>query len=153
MFQGKHSAILSTFNKLPFVIKTFVLSIFKWPFYTGFTVCKNLLSFRPFSTDQRINTIDPRSYFYLFDFIEQSRMARRDLALVTTWVSKRAYSLWKLAHIWSVIIRNSINICFGGQFWNPSYLSNGQFWNASYVCPMAIFGTQAICPLWDRTYT
>ena len=35
--QGEHSAILSTFIKLPFVIKIFVLSIFEWPFYTGFT--------------------------------------------------------------------------------------------------------------------
>ena len=34
----EHSAILSTFMKLPFVIKIFVLSIFEWPFYTGFTV-------------------------------------------------------------------------------------------------------------------
>ena len=34
----EHSAILSTFIKLPFVIKIFVLSIFEWPFYTGFTV-------------------------------------------------------------------------------------------------------------------
>ena len=25
-------------NKLPFVIKTYVLSIFEWQFYTGFTV-------------------------------------------------------------------------------------------------------------------
>ena len=33
------SAILSTYIKLPVVIKTFVLSIiFKWPFYTGLTV-------------------------------------------------------------------------------------------------------------------
>ena len=32
------SAILSTFIKLPFVIKIFVLSIFEWPFYIGFTV-------------------------------------------------------------------------------------------------------------------
>ena len=38
MLQGEHSAILSTFIKLAFVIKTFVLSIFEWPFYTGFTV-------------------------------------------------------------------------------------------------------------------
>ena len=38
MLQGKHSAILLTFIKLPFVIKTFVLSIFEWPFYSGFTV-------------------------------------------------------------------------------------------------------------------
>ena len=39
MLQGEHSAILSTFIKLPFVLKIFVLSIFKWPFYTGFTAC------------------------------------------------------------------------------------------------------------------
>ena len=38
MLQGEHSAILSTFIKLPFVMKIFVLSIFEWPFYTGFTV-------------------------------------------------------------------------------------------------------------------
>ena len=38
MLQGEHSAILSTFIKLPFVIKIFVLSIFEWPLYTGFTV-------------------------------------------------------------------------------------------------------------------
>ena len=34
----EHSAILSTFIKLPFSIKTFVLSIFKRPLKTGFTV-------------------------------------------------------------------------------------------------------------------
>ena len=33
-----HYAILTTFIKLPFVINSFVLSIFEWPFYTGFTV-------------------------------------------------------------------------------------------------------------------
>ena len=37
MLQVEHSAILSTFSKLPFVIKIFVLSIFELPFYTGFT--------------------------------------------------------------------------------------------------------------------
>ena len=31
------SAILSTFVKLSFVFKDIVLSIFRWPFYTGFT--------------------------------------------------------------------------------------------------------------------
>ena len=36
--EGKHSAILSTFIKLPFAIKIFVLSVLEWPFYTGFTV-------------------------------------------------------------------------------------------------------------------
>ena len=39
MLQGEHSAILSTFIKLPFVSKIFVLSIFEWPLKTGFTVC------------------------------------------------------------------------------------------------------------------
>ena len=33
-----HSAILSTFTKLPFVTKIFALSIFEWPLNTGFTV-------------------------------------------------------------------------------------------------------------------
>ena len=32
--------MLSIFIKLPFVIKIHVLSIFEWPFYTGFTVCE-----------------------------------------------------------------------------------------------------------------
>ena len=30
--------MLSTCIKLPFVMKIFVLSIFEWPFYTGFTI-------------------------------------------------------------------------------------------------------------------
>ena len=34
----EHSAILSTFIKLPFVIKIFVSSILERLFYTGFTV-------------------------------------------------------------------------------------------------------------------
>ena len=41
MLQGEHSAILLTFIKLPFAIKIFVLFIFEWPFYTGFTVLQN----------------------------------------------------------------------------------------------------------------
>ena len=35
------SAILLTFIKLPFAIKIFGLTIFEWPFYTGFTVPSN----------------------------------------------------------------------------------------------------------------
>ena len=41
MLQVEHSAILSTFIKLPYVIKdikNFILSIFEWPLKTGFTV-------------------------------------------------------------------------------------------------------------------
>ena len=38
ILQGEHSTILLTFIKLLIVIKIFVLSISKWPIYTGFTV-------------------------------------------------------------------------------------------------------------------
>ena len=38
MLQWEHSAILLTFIKLPFVIKTCVLSIFEWPLKTSLTV-------------------------------------------------------------------------------------------------------------------
>ena len=34
----QNSALLLTFIKLPFFIEIFVLPIFEWPFYTGFTV-------------------------------------------------------------------------------------------------------------------
>ena len=40
MLQGELSAILSTFTKLPFVVKIFVLSISECPFYTGFNVLR-----------------------------------------------------------------------------------------------------------------
>ena len=40
----EHSAILSTFMKLPFAIKSFVLSIFEWSIKTGFTVCEMVAS-------------------------------------------------------------------------------------------------------------
>ena len=40
MLQWEHSALLSTFIKLPFVIKIFVLSIFEWPLKTVLTVFK-----------------------------------------------------------------------------------------------------------------
>ena len=44
MLQGENSAILLTFIKLPFVIKIFVLFIFEWPYYTGFTILIPLAS-------------------------------------------------------------------------------------------------------------
>ena len=62
MLQGKHSAILSTFIKVPFVIKIIVLSIFEWPFYTGLTVHSyviicGLFSKLPLLKDSFRNTI------------------------------------------------------------------------------------------------
>ena len=40
----QNAPIRLTFIKLPFVIKIFVLSIFEWPFYTGFTVLARIMS-------------------------------------------------------------------------------------------------------------
>ena len=46
----EHSATLSTFIKIPFVFKTFVLSSFEWPLKTGFTVpSKNSLNLLNYS--------------------------------------------------------------------------------------------------------
>ena len=56
MLHGEHSAILPTFSKLPFVVKIFVLSIFEWPFYTGFTV-----------------------------YIERTFVSARFILIITTW--------------------------------------------------------------------
>ena len=39
MRQGEHSAILSTFIKLPFAILDLCFVFFEWPLNTGFTVC------------------------------------------------------------------------------------------------------------------
>ena len=55
MLPLEHSAIRSTFIQLPFVIKICVLSIFDWPFYTGFTVPK----------------VKRHCYVFLFDFFFQ----------------------------------------------------------------------------------
>ena len=52
--QREHSAILSTFYRLPVVIKTFVLSIFEWPYYTGFTVYLTL-----YMLVTSVNSLDP----------------------------------------------------------------------------------------------
>ena len=52
----EHSAILSTFIKLPFVIKIFIVSIFEWPFYTGFTVFLKIYNvILPLLTAQYVN--------------------------------------------------------------------------------------------------
>ena len=56
---GEHSAIFSTSIKLPFSIKTLVLSIFKWPLKTGFTV--------PIQSGDE-NSVDPDLYLDLHRF-------------------------------------------------------------------------------------
>ncbi|XP_067658557.1 uncharacterized protein [Haliotis asinina] len=43
-------------------------------------------AYRPFSGDQRVNTIDSRSYVYLRKWLAQEKLAGNDIALVTTWI-------------------------------------------------------------------
>ena len=69
MLPLEHSAILLTFIKLPFVIKTFVLSIYEWPFYTGFTVSYNQTSQKyseQISTKHGLEAFWWRSYCCVF---------------------------------------------------------------------------------------
>ena len=63
---------ISTFIKLPFVIKTVVLSIFEWPFYTGFTVLSYeiMISLIPYTfytwkCMQILNPLYTNKFFYL----------------------------------------------------------------------------------------
>ena len=65
MLQGKHSAILSTFIKLPFVIKIIVLSIFEWPFYTGFTVFSRSILKQPSVRECLFRLISAKVYDWL----------------------------------------------------------------------------------------
>ena len=57
MLQGEHSAKLSTFIKLPFVINIFVLSIFEWPLKTVFTVIKNVKASGQYSVHNSITLL------------------------------------------------------------------------------------------------
>lgn len=43
-------------------------------------------AYRPFSNDKAVNSIDPRSYFYLRYFLEDAKKYKRDVALAPTWV-------------------------------------------------------------------
>ena len=62
LLQVEHSATLSTFINLPFVIKIFVLSIFEWPFYTGFTVQSTLDTSTPRDWAKCVNLWDLSTY-------------------------------------------------------------------------------------------
>jgi hypothetical protein len=46
-------------------------------------------AYKPLSGDRRVNTIDPRTYVYMRKFLEKAQQEKRDVSLVSTWVSKR----------------------------------------------------------------
>ena len=43
-------------------------------------------AYRPFSSDPAVNTIDPRTYYYLRHFLHDAKAKGMDVALVPTWV-------------------------------------------------------------------
>ena len=57
MLHGEHSAILSIFIKLLFVIKIFVLSIFEWPYYTGFIAFRKMLRPTILNIEDALNSL------------------------------------------------------------------------------------------------
>ena len=71
MLHEEHSAILSTFIKLPFAIRIFVWSIFEWLLKTGFTVLlanhalgtmnPGIVSLGPLGTYHALGTMNPGS--------------------------------------------------------------------------------------------
>ena len=66
MVQEEHSAILSTFIKLPFVIKICVLSIFEWPLKTGFTIVTYFHDFFLYFIRQLDKSV--KLYIFLFPY-------------------------------------------------------------------------------------
>ncbi|KAL5005701.1 hypothetical protein ScPMuIL_016859 [Solemya velum] len=44
------------------------------------------VAYRPFSSEENVNTIDTRSYFYMRQFLQDADSDGNDLALIPTWV-------------------------------------------------------------------
>ena len=67
MLQGEHSAILSTFIKLPFVIKIYVLSTFEWPFTQVILYAYTVKKLNNLDSDSLIDQLIPIKFFDAFD--------------------------------------------------------------------------------------
>ena len=87
MLPLEHSAILSTFIKLPFVCKIFALSSFEWPLKAGFTV------YYPESKQQRYCA---ESLIYTFDVhMQQIRFSHNGLVYVYSKTCLKGHS-WSI---------------------------------------------------------
>ena len=77
MLQWQHSAILSTFIKLSFVIKIFVLTTFEWPLKTGLTVFL-YLEFLPLISDTKLEQNQVAGFLTLLRNMIQTRPTNQD---------------------------------------------------------------------------
>ena len=69
-------------------------------------------SYRPFSGDEDSNSIDPRTYFYLREFLDDAKATGKDVALITTWtqtLSEQRFQ-WQKG---SIMVRGVNNVCLG----------------------------------------
>ena len=80
----EHSAILSTFIKLPFVFNTFVLSIFEWPLKTGFTVLKYICPLLYF--DDNWPVIGPNKHLLSYSVCRNSVCSQASFVFVPVWL-------------------------------------------------------------------
>ncbi|XP_056012965.1 uncharacterized protein LOC125647004 isoform X2 [Ostrea edulis] len=53
---------------------------------TSILIALKKYAYRPMSSDTKVNSVDPRSYFYLRGFLEKAKNAGETIALVSTWV-------------------------------------------------------------------
>ena len=103
----------STFIKLAFVIKIFSLSIFEWPFYTGFTVHSNNM----YKLNILKRNIKVQNFYYLKLFMPNGVLEiRRTFSLVdiitNTKLSNRPDVFLKLPWFCSTISVLSIKRCY-----------------------------------------
>ena len=87
MLQREHSAILSAFIKLPFFIKIFVLSIFEWLFYTGFTVTLQLQILRTSLLLLMLLSVDTMKYDDSFECPHNNNFCEAGLVSISIFAT------------------------------------------------------------------
>ena len=89
----EHFAILSTYVKLPLVIKIFVLSIFEWPLYKGFT------AYQKFGLELHLRVCTSQRLMRLCQYTDS-------LSLGFSWILKvpQLYELAQVHHIFILLI-------------------------------------------------
>ena len=108
MLKGGHSAILSTFIKLPFVIKIFVLLIFEWLLKTGFTSMTMTDVIEPLTILIVWNKLNKSTHYYI-------DVAYSQLVMINTPIvcfhSLRMQTLNALVRLRSAQLRQNLR-CF-----------------------------------------
>ncbi|GFR75110.1 hypothetical protein ElyMa_005769800 [Elysia marginata] len=69
-------------------------------------------SYRPFSGDTDSNSIDPRTYFYLREFLDEAKENGSDVALITTW-AQTLTEQQQYSSKGSTMARGINNVCLG----------------------------------------